>query len=65
MKPESWFLKMQEAGREVHSAQLPEPQMLIDQLTAVDGYDPSVHAGMVSCPTLSIHGLQDIMTEPR
>lgn len=65
MKPEEWFLQMQESGREVRNTELPEPQMMIDQMFAVDGYDPSAHARMVSCPVLSVHGMKDIMTEPQ
>lgn len=44
---------------------MPEPGKVLDQLAAADGYDPSVHARMVRCPVMSVHGLADIMTEPR
>jgi len=38
---------------------------LLHQLSALDGFDTRSRAGMIKSPTLSIHGLDDIMVEPK
>lgn len=38
---------------------------LLHQLKALDEFDTRSRAGMIRSPTLSVHGLDDIMVEPR
>lgn len=55
---------MERSGRQIRKAEMPPPGRMMDQVLAVDGYEPYEHARAVSCPVLSVHGLLDIMTEP-
>ena len=64
LRPEQWFRHMEESGKPICVAEMPEPGQVRDQLNAVYGYDPAEDAGKIKVPTLSIHGLSDIMTPP-
>lgn len=61
----TWFDERKAAGKPVRSAEMPDAKQMYDQLLAVDGYNPREHAESIDIPVLSVHGLDDIMTEPR
>lgn len=65
LHPEGYFARMEQEKKEVRLPPLPTPQGLLDQLRAVDGYDATAAARRLTVPTLSIHGTEDIMVEPR
>jgi len=65
LHPEGYFERMEHESKAVRLPPLPTPQGLLDQLRAVDTYDASTAARRLTVPTLSIHGTEDIMVEPR
>lgn len=61
----SFFEKAERDGRKVREMKAPDPQGFMYQMHAVDGYDAAADAASLKIPTLSVHGLEDIMTEPK
>jgi 3-oxoadipate enol-lactonase len=61
---EDFFHRREEDGMDIRLPRLPSPEQMHDQLIAIDGYDASTDAGIITAPTLSIHGLSDIMVRP-
>ncbi len=63
IRTERWFAKMRDKGETVHCAEIPAPQKFADQLYAVEGYDPAEDASKINVPVLSVHGVDDMMTD--
>ena len=61
---EGWFAKAISSGKSAKNAEMPDPKSFMDQLLATQGYDPAPHAKMLTIPVMSVHGTEDIMTEP-
>ncbi|MCQ2085175.1 MAG: alpha/beta hydrolase [archaeon] len=61
---ESFFRYMESTGRQVKALPIDSKEGMVDQLMAVDNYDIESAAEKVAVPTLSVHGLEDIMTPP-
>lgn len=64
LRPESWFRYMETSGKKICVSEMPSPEMVKDQLMAVSGYDAEEDLKKIRVPVLSVHGLDDIMTEP-
>lgn len=63
--PEEMFRKFEDEGREFPIPKKAEdPRRLLDQLTAVGGYETSGLASGIAVPTMVVHGGKDIMVEP-
>jgi Predicted hydrolases or acyltransferases (alpha/beta hydrolase superfamily) len=60
---ESFFERKEKNNTPVKPVRLPNADSLKAQLDAVDGYDTTKTASSISCPTLSIHGTEDIMVD--
>lgn len=60
----SFFEKAEREGRKIREMKAPDPQGFMYQMHAVDSYDAEKDARSLKVPTLSVHGLEDIMTEP-
>lgn len=60
------FFEAQEAkGHKLKSLAGLDPKGLKDQMNALDEFDTREKVHLISVPTLSVHGLDDIMVEPR
>ena len=60
---ESFFERMESTAENIRLPALNRIEGLRAQLNAVDGYDTTLSASSIRCPTLSIHGVDDIMVE--
>ena len=60
---ETFFERKEKCNTPVKPVKLPNVGSLKAQLDAVDGYDTTKTASSISCPTLSIHGTEDIMVD--
>ena len=61
---EETFRQAEESGTEVPVPRKPmDPNRLMDQLLAVDGFDPVRILPSISVPTLVVQGTEDIMTD--
>ncbi len=64
LRDTDFFEDAEKKGRSIKEMPAPDPEGLMCQMRAVDGYDAENDARMIRVPTLSVHGLGDIMTEP-
>lgn len=64
LRDTDFFEDAEKKGRSIKEIPAPDPEGLMCQMRAVDGYDAEKDARMIRVPTLSVHGLGDIMTEP-
>lgn len=62
---EDYFAAKEMKGAKIRSAGTATTKGLKDQMAALDGFDTRETARMITAPTLSIHGLDDIMVEPK
>lgn len=61
---EGFFSGLEAKGKVLRSLTDLDPQGLKDQMGALDQFDTREKVADISVPTLSIHGLSDIMVEP-
>ncbi len=62
---EEFFSDFEAKGKTVRSLKNLDPKGLKDQMVALDEFDTRETVKGISVPTLSIHGLSDIMVEPK
>ncbi len=62
---EDFFSAQEAKGHKLHSLHDLDPKGLKDQMNALDEFDTRGKVHLISVPTLSVHGLDDIMVEPR
>lgn len=62
---EDFFSGMEAKGKTLRSLKGLDPRKLKDQMHALDGFDTRDKLQNISVPTLSVHGLSDIMVEPK
>ncbi|MCQ2070145.1 MAG: alpha/beta hydrolase [archaeon] len=65
LRTEDFFRYSEENGKPVKTMAIDSKEGMYNQLLAVDGYNPREDAENIDVPVLSIHGLEDIMVEPR
>ena len=64
LRTSGYFECAEKQGKRLNHPHPGAANNMSDQMRAVDGYIPSEDAALVRVPTLSVHGLEDIMTEP-
>lgn len=64
LKTEGYFAAAEEKGKTVPPAPIGSGRGMAYQLEAVEKYDPGNSAELIEIPTLSVHGTEDIMTDP-
>ena len=64
LRTSGYFDSAEKAGRCINCPDPGPANGMYDQMSAVEDYDPSLDAGRITVPTLSVHGMEDIMTEP-
>ncbi len=64
LRNQRFFEEADRKGRPIKEMPPPDPRGFRDQMRAVNGYRAELSAASVDVPTLSVHGLEDIMTEP-
>ena len=62
---EDFFMGLEEKGRKLRSLDGLNPRGLKMQMNALDEFDTRDKVKDIKAPTLSIHGLSDIMVEPK
>ncbi len=62
---EDFFSGMEAKGKMVRSLKNLDPRGLKDQMGALDEFDTREIVSDIKVPTLSVHGLSDIMVEPK
>ena len=62
---EDYFSGLEAKGKALRSLKGLDPKGLKIQMNALDGFDTREKLGSISVPTLSVHGLSDIMVEPK
>ena len=62
---EDFFMGLEEKGRKLRSLEGLNPRGLKMQMNALDEFDTREKVKDIKAPTLSIHGLSDIMVEPK
>lgn len=62
---EDYFDAKREKGQKVKTINTTTPERLHHQMHCLDRYDLRGRLGVIDVPTLSIHGLSDIMVEPK
>lgn len=62
---EDFFSSLEEKGRVLRSLDDLNPEGLKGQMNALDEFDTREKVADIKAPTLSIHGLSDIMVEPK
>ena len=62
---EDYFDSKREKGQKVKTINTTTPERLRQQMYCLDRYDLRGRLGVIKVPTLSIHGLSDIMVEPK
>ncbi len=62
---EDFFSEQEAKGRAVRSLKNLDPHGLKDQMGALDEFDTRESVSSIRVPTLSVHGLSDIMVEPK
>ena len=62
---EDFFMGLEEKGRKLRSLEGLNPRGLKMQMNALDEFDTRDKVKDIKAPTLSIHGLSDIMVEPK
>lgn len=63
LRNQRFFEEADRKGRPIRDLPPPDPRGFSDQMQAVNGYDAEKSARSITAPTLSVHGLEDIMTE--
>ena len=63
LRNSGFFEEAERKGRTIREIQPPDPIGFKNQMRAVNGYDAEKDASSIRVPTLSVHGLEDIMTE--
>ncbi len=64
VRTEGFFRHMEETGKPIRTAEIGEKGSMLQQMRAVDRFNFGDLAKRISVPTLSVHGLEDIMTPP-
>jgi len=62
---EGYFANKEAKGSKIRTADNIKPESLKHQMYALDDFDTRGKMGLIKAPTLSIHGLDDIMVEPK
>ena len=62
---EDFFMSLEEKGKKLRSLEGLNPRGLKMQMNALDEFDTREKVKDIKAPTLSIHGLSDIMVEPK
>ena len=62
---EDFFSGMEAKGKVLRSLKGLDPHGLKDQMGALDEFDTRMKVSSIKVPTLSVHGLSDIMVEPK
>ena len=62
---EDFFSGLESKGKTLRSLKGLDPKGLKGQMHALDGFDTRDRVHTISVPTLSVHGLSDIMVEPK
>ena len=62
---EKFFSDHEAKGKPVRSLKNLDPKGLKDQMGALDEFDTRDKVANITVPTLSVHGLSDIMVEPK
>ncbi len=62
---EDYFAAKEAKGSKVRTVDSTTPERLMDQMRVLDSYDLRGKVQNITAPTLSIHGLSDIMVEPK
>ena len=62
---EEYFDAKRAKGQKVRTIASSTPEMLRQQMYCLDRFDLRGRLGVVKVPTLSIHGLDDMMVEPK
>lgn len=64
LRNEEFFRSAEKSGRPIRNMKLGDREGMYRQMRSVNGYDPLEDARSISVPTLSVHGLEDIMAYP-
>jgi len=62
---EDYFANKEAKGSKIRTTDNIKPENLKHQMYALDDFDTRGKMGLIKAPTLSIHGLDDIMVEPK
>ncbi|MBR2394176.1 MAG: alpha/beta hydrolase, partial [Candidatus Methanomethylophilaceae archaeon] len=62
---EDFFSGMEAKGKILRSLKGLDPHGLKDQMGALDEFDTRMKVSSIKVPTLSVHGLSDIIVEPK